>query len=732
MERFLADLNEAQRRAVTHGEGPLLVVAGAGSGKTRVITRRIAWLLAVGVPARRILGVTFTNKAAREMAERVQALVPGARVRVSTFHSACAAFLRSAAPKIGRTPEYTIYDTADRDRLLKALLKEHGFAGARARPAAVGARISRLKNAGVRPADFSPNPFAPLDEIVKVVYGPYDEALRSMNALDFDDLLLSFLELLRADEEERARFSRRFQHLLVDEFQDTNRIQYEIVRILAAPEDNLCVVGDPDQSIYRFRGAEVANILSFPQDYPETTIVKLERNYRSTPQILAFAQGVIACNRLRHEKRLEPTLPDGPPVEYLEADDEEDEARIVRARISALLDDGAAAGEIAVFYRARFLSRGFETALRRAGLPFRLVGDLGFFERKEVKDLLAFLKVAVNPADRLSFERILNVPPRGIGRVTADRLFAAAAEAGRPAAAYLAGGGEVPGAAKRARAGLAELGRILAEGAEVAHASAAAALEVFLERTDYLEAVCRTGAPEDEEREENVAELLRDARRFDEECAAGETGGEPGASPAAAYLAQVSLLVDAEEDRGEPGGAVQMMTVHQAKGLEFDHVFVVGLEEGLFPHARALDEDGGLEEERRLFYVAATRARRSLVLTRALMRRGYGGGARWSEPSRFLAEGGIEIEDRRRPTWTDAARLPGGGWGDAPEPVFYDPEAPPVFRPGERVRHPTFGFGEVLETRGRGAGARVRVHFDGAGVRTLLIAYAGLERAEGG
>ncbi len=733
MHRLCEDLNEAQKEAVLHEDGPLLVVAGAGSGKTRVITRRIARLVASGIPEWRLLGLTFTNKAAREMAERVEDLVPGARVRLSTFHSACARFLRIHAPRIGFTKEYTIYDTTDRDRLLKSLCRDLSISPREVRPSVLGARISRLKNEGVWPHDFAPDPFAPFDEFVGRVYGPYMETLRSMNAMDFDDLLLRFLHLLDEEEDVRRELGGRFLHILVDEFQDTNRIQYEIVKRLAAVHGNLCVVGDPDQSIYRFRGAEVGNILSFPEDWPGTRVLKLERNYRSTANILSFAQRVIACNRLRHEKVLLPVLDEGEPVRLHRAEDAEAEARWVRGRVLELLDRRVDPGRIAVFYRARFLSRGLETIFRRGGIPFQLVGDLGFFERKEVKDLLSFLKVCVNPRDLLSFERVLNVPPRGIGKVSAERLRAAAARAGLGPAEFLRRGEAPEDAPKRAREGMRALGGILREAGEASWRSVAETLEVFLDRTSYIEEVCRTGGPEDADREENVGELLRDARRFDEECEArrGRTGEEE-IHPVAGYLAQVSLLTDAEEETGGGEGRIQLMTVHAAKGLEFDHVFVIGLEEGIFPHGRSIEEPEGLEEERRLFYVAATRARKSLHLSLAERRTSFEGGSRWTDPSRFLIEGGIDCgADPETPRGAEdpAEEDLGGGWGEAPEPFFHDPDSAPEFRKGERVRHASFGLGKILKVRGRGARAKVEVLFP-SGVRTLLLEYANLQRVE--
>ncbi len=650
MQWLLEDLNEEQRRAVTAGEGPILVIAGAGSGKTRVLTRRIAWLIANGCSESEILGVTFTNKAAREMADRVERILPGTRIKLSTFHSACARFLRQSGERLGFGRDFTIYDTQDRDQVIKAIERELDISTKDHKPSAIGHAISALKNQGITPESFEEDMFSPRQQVIRRVYGPYQEALLAMNAMDFDDLLMHFEKLLREHEDLREYYAARHRYLLVDEFQDTNQIQYRIVRLLTSLHHNLCVVGDPDQSIYSFRGATVDNIIGFPEDYPDAQIIKLETNYRSSATILSLAQRVIACNVFRHEKELRPSLGEGDPVRYLVAGTGREEARLVAREVQGLVDSGIDPEEIAVFYRARFFSRGLEQAFRETNLPFTIVGDLGFFERKEIKDLIAFLQAIVNPFDKISLQRVLNVPPRGIGRVSSERFFAEAERQGLAPVEFLRRQLQVPGVKGRAVKGLAAVGRLFEETWELSLRSVHDTLEHVLEATGYVQLICQTGSFEDQSREENIRELLLDARNFDSELAAGVFGsaGEQGELPpaVATWLSRVSLLTDASDE--EPQRGVQLMTVHAAKGLEFDHVYIVGLEEGNFPHSRSIDDPDGLEEERRLFYVAVTRARRTLTCVRSDLREFYegGGGFRSQDPSRFLVEAGL-IERKR-------------------------------------------------------------------------------------
>ena len=716
MHGLLDQLNDDQRAAVQHGEGPLLVIAGAGSGKTRVITRRVAWLLSQGVPEYAILGLTFTNKAAREMAARVEMLIPGAQIRMSTFHSACARFLRVSAPVIGYSSGFTIYDTQDRDQLLKSLMKDLDISPKEFSPGAVGGYISRLKNDGTSPDDFRPDLAVPLQGVVDRVYELYQKELVQLNAMDFDDLMLNFLRVLQESEGERDKYQRRFKHILVDEFQDTNTIQYRLVRLLAEHHGNLCVVGDPDQSIYSFRGAEIGNILSFPEDYDDTTVIKLETNYRSSATILKFAQDVISNNSYRHDKVLRPALGEGEPITYLPCATGREEAREIALQVRNLITLGAEPAQIAVFYRARFISRGLEMAFRDFELPYQVIGDVGFYERKEIKDLLAFLKVCVNPMDRVSLARILNVPPRGIGKVSEERFFEEVAGSGLAPGEFLRRGLEVPGVKGKAKKGLRELGELLDEAFDLSLDTVNAVFRLFLDKTKYLDWICSSGQRIDVEREENVRELLADARHFDEQLSLQREQEDRDVAAGFAYMAQVSLMTGSDDIGAD--NAVQMMTVHAAKGLEFDHVFVAGLEEGLFPHSQSLEDPDALEEERRLFYVASTRARQRLFCLRSELRENYEGGFLAKDPSRFLSEGGLLTKPKKK-------QLPSFEFQEEEEPPALDTDFPD----GIQVAHATYGTGTVLRSFGRGRSMKVEVAFP-SGTRILLVEYANLERVE--
>lgn len=683
-----------------------MVLAGAGSGKTRVITRRIARLLRDGVPPWSVLALTFTNKAADEMRRRVQDL-GGDTVAVATFHSACARFLRQDAERLDYPRGFTIYDTYDRDQCLRMVAEEHGLDLQRVRPADLGRAISRLKNVRVRPAEFRPG-HGELDRCVSLVYGPYEARMRRQGAMDFDDLLLNFLDLLEQHPEAAQAYQQRFRWVLVDEFQDTNLVQYQLLRQLCREHQNLCVVGDPDQSIYRFRGAEVRNMLEFQRDFPGTAVVRLETNYRSTPQIVHAAEAVIANNHMRLEKALHTENEPGEPIAVLRAPSPDAEAAAVAAGVRERLQDGASPADVAVFYRTHFLSRAVEEAFRGEGIPYVVVGGVSFFERREIKDLLAYLRAAVNPLDDVSFERILNVPARGFGKAALARLREAAnqracslLEAVRDpeVRALLAG---------KARRGAESLASLYEElFTEVAH-GAATSLGLVLERTGYREYACGLGDPEDVARSENIDELLTHATNYDAEHA-GE--GLPG------YLQRVSL-VTAEEEQGEPKGPrVSLMTVHAAKGLEFDHVYVVGMEEDLFPHSRAAGSDEDLEEERRLLYVAITRARRSVQLSHAAYRT-VGGSIRHALPSPFLKELPAEVVARH-----GAADLR----IESQDAEWEGSQETPDLECGARVRHPVYGEGVVLDVSGAGIRTRARIRFRDGAERTVLLDYVRLQ-----
>ena len=721
---ILTGLNPEQERAVTHPGGPLLILAGAGTGKTRTITRRVAWLAeAQGVPASRILAITFTNKAAGEMKQRIQAWVPSTGMWVGTFHAVCARMLRMDPEPVGRTRDFTIYDVDDRRRTLRQLIKDEGWDPQVFRPARFEAIISAWKQRRMGPeAARDETRFHGMEEErAAVVYARYEDVLKRSDALDFDDLLWKGLMLVEHDERNARRWVDRFLHVVVDEYQDTNALQYELVKRLAAGTRNLAVCGDPDQSIYSWRGADIQNILRFDQDYPDATLVRLERNYRSVGNVLFAAQAVIRNNRSRKEKDLRTEREDGPPLVVVDAADEEDEAMQVAGRVHRWVAEGTSPREIAVFYRTNACSRALEAAFTRLQIPYQIVGGLGFFERREIKDLLAYARVAVNPRDDAACARVVNVPPRGIGATTQERVRSVASEHDEPLLhAYRR---EDVRASLRgpARKGVAAFLALLDEVRERQH-SAEGALRAVLERSGYLQWVETLDATEDVDRSENVDELLAFAHEYDHR----EQGGLRG------FLEEIALL--SEVDRWEEDAErISLMTIHAAKGLEFDRVAVVGLEEGLFPHARAL-EDGpdGLEEERRLFYVALTRAREELHLSHCRMR--YRTGAPGPQsPSRFLEElpeevleGGGAVRQVRRPLTGLVAGLP-----EAPSSIeaeFEEAEDAP-YAPGDRVDHRVFGTGTVVRVLGEGMDQRIVVHFDESDAeRTLLLAWSMLER----
>jgi DNA helicase-2/ATP-dependent DNA helicase PcrA len=716
---LLDDLNDEQRAAVAHGTGPLMVLAGAGSGKTRVVTRRIAHLLRQGVRSSQILAMTFTNKAAGEMANRVQQL-GGDFVRVATFHSACARFLRAEAERIGFPRNFTIYDVQDRDALIKQLLGDLGLESSKVKPSAVGQLISKMKNSALKPGELTSG-FSDVAKVVGRVFQPYADRLRQLGAMDFDDLLLHFLELLRSQPDVAEHYQARFPWVLVDEFQDTNRVQYDLLRHLCPRDGNPCVVGDPDQSIYGFRGAEVRNILDFENDFPGTTVVRLEQNYRSTAVILRAAEHMIANNKLRKDKRLRTENEEGEKLLQFRATGPAEEADAIADRILGLLGEGTAHDQIAVFYRAHWLSRGLEQAMKDKGIPYEIVGGLSFFERREIKDLLAYLRVLVNPLDDVSMERVVNVPPRGLGKQSVDRLRAAAQAAGLSLREAVAEPALHAGLSAKARKGLQQLAAVLHEAAAAATALGAhGALKVILDGTDYLDHATSFGDPEDGTRQENIEELVSDVVEFDAKVGEGLAG----------YLQHVSLLTSADTE-GE-GPAVQLMTVHAAKGLEFDHVFVAGLEEGVFPSMRNMENGDGLEEERRLMYVAITRGRRSVFLSSARERM-VAGSMQRSQPSRFLKEIPRDCLQGYEAAWRRWDSVGEGDGEDGPGDAAGDdwsvepgPELDEGLAVGAQVRHSIYGTGVVRRLSGRGITARAVVRFEDGIERELILEYAGL------
>jgi DNA helicase-2/ATP-dependent DNA helicase PcrA len=732
-ETLLDDLNPQQREAVTHEGGPLLVVAGAGSGKTRVLTRRIAYLLAArDVHPGSVLAITFTNKAAGEMKERVAALVGGrARIMwVSTFHSACVRILRREAGRFGFSSSFSIYDQADSQRLMTLVCRDLEVDPRQHPPRALSHQVSALKNDLVDHEEAARRASNQRRRVVGEVYGEYQRRLAQANALDFDDLIMTTVHLLQAFPDVAEHYRRRFRHVLVDEYQDTNHAQYVLVREIVGTGDDageLLVVGDADQSIYAFRGATIRNIKEFEQDYPQARVVMLEQNYRSTQTILSAANAIISRNPDRKPKRLWTDAGDGEPVVGYVADDEHGEAQFVADEIDRLADEGLAKpGDVAVFYRTNAQSRVLEEIFIRVGMPYRVVGGVRFYERREVRDALAYLRVIANPEDSVSLRRILNVPRRGIG----DRSEAVVeAHAQRTRTTFwqaLRSAADAPGLANRALTSIEEFVGLLDELGALAEAGAPPAelLEMVLDRTGYLATLEDSDDPQDGTRLDNIRELVAVAREYSELDPDGTLVG---------FLEQVSLVADADDiPEGEDhGGVVTLMTLHTAKGLEFPVVFLTGMEEGVFPHQRSLSEPRELEEERRLAYVGVTRARERLYLSRAGVRRAWGAPAQ-NLPSRFLAEVPAELVDWRR-TEADQVR-----WADAASPrrgpvrsgaAGPGQRAIPALATGDRVTHDSFGLGTVVATAGDGERAQVTVDFgDGAGLKTLVLRYAPLQK----
>ncbi len=628
MKRDILDgLNPEQRRAVTTAGGPLLVLAGAGTGKTRVITTRIAHLLGRGVPARAILAVTFTNKAAREMRDRVAGLVGAAakELTVSTFHSFCVRVLRQHAEKLGLSPRFTICDEADQLAAVKGALRELHIAEAKIHPRVALSRISLLKNRLVAPDRALKDAGDDVDELVARAYRSYDAHLRRSRTVDFDDLLLRTVELLEKHDDVRKRLQERYRHLLVDEYQDTNGVQYEILRLLAGKDRNLCVVGDDDQSIYGWRGADVRKILGFARDFRDAAVVRLETNYRSTEAILEAANAVIQHNPARHEKTLRPSCGAGEPVRVLETEDEEHEASLVVDEIAA----SRRFSDVAILFRTATQPRAFEMRLRAARIPYELVGGMSFFDRKEVRDVLAYLRLAANPDDEASLLRVVNVPPRGIGKTSLERIVAEATRRGATAGAVIDRGldGVAPEVIETARAFRKTLAGLDARIPEVGLVQSVRELLLAVGYPSEVER-CYDDPIARQTRWASVEEVVNMAENYVRRTQGPTLGG---------FLEEVTLSAEDVPDEEAPTrDAVMLMTLHAAKGLEFERVYLVGVEEGLLPHKRSIAEDT-VEEERRLMYVGITRAKRLLTITRALSRASYGE-RRACLPSRFLAE----------------------------------------------------------------------------------------------
>jgi DNA helicase-2/ATP-dependent DNA helicase PcrA len=713
-ETYLADLNPAQREAVLTTEGPLLVIAGAGSGKTRVLTYRVAHLLAAcGVKPNEILAITFTNKAAGEMKERVErTLGPIARaIWIMTFHSACGRMLRSEAERLGYRSNFTIYDQADQVRLVKACLEELERDPKRFVPRGIHSQISNAKNQLIGPDEYASRVASFYDQTVADVYNLYQRRLFGSNAVDFDDMLMLTVDVLQRFPEARAKWANAFRYVLVDEYQDTNHAQYVLLQLLAEEHQNLMAVGDPDQSIYAFRGADIRNIMEFERDFPATKVIPLEQNYRSTNSILHAANNVISHNRERKEKNLWSDLGEGELVRVVETEDEHSEARFVAVEIAARIEEGYSAREIAVVYRTNAQSRVLEDVLVRQGIAYQVIGGPRFYERAEIKDAIAYLQVIDNPFDAVSLMRIANRPRRGIGDTSIARLISYADGLGSSLWEALAHPEQAGVAAASGRA--VTQFRTVMESlmATASDADVATIVEAVLDRTGYLEALEAERTIEASGRIENLEELIGVAREYD---AAAE---EPSLS---GFLQEISLYSDQDAIRDEDdGGQVTLMTLHNAKGLEFRAVFMIGMEEGIFPHARSIEENS-LEEERRLCYVGMTRAQERLVLTHA-MRRNLFGRSEANLPSRFLDElpqSGVERERLRPASWSDYGR-------QSVQREFTPRTDLPDLSTGNTVRHASLGTGIVTQIE---AGGVVTVRFEDGSERRLMLEYAPLER----
>ncbi len=751
LDEISRSLNERQLEAVTAPDGPVLVVAGAGSGKTRVLTCRIAYILASGKAGiGSVLAITFTNKAAEEMARRVESLL-GSRVAgaawIRTFHSACARILRQQASLLGYTSNFTIYDEADSVNLLKSCLKDMGYDTKRVAPGRVKHLISSAKSELVSVESYQASLGIELPFDLGEIADEYSRRLFDSNAMDFDDLIVNTVRLLREHPAVAEAYRERFSNILIDEFQDTNLAQWELVRLLGASRRNVFCVGDHDQSIYRFRGADYRNLDRFLDEFPEAKVVKLEQNYRSTQVILDAANAVISKNPTRVPKRLWTSRSGGEKVVVYEALDERDEAEFVARSIAGLVEEAEASyGDIAVFYRTNAQSRAVEEVLVREGIPYRVVGNVRFYERKEIKDLLAYLKVLVNPADEVSLLRIVNVPRRGIGAGTIDKLRAAAARE-RVSSAELAmrvaraGGGEesggtgvAAGLGGKTRERLASFGALLDSLSTIVEEAERVTeiVEAVIAEAGLADEYEAEGTPQALSRIENLEEFVGVASRFDEMADSGELGEELWAGESSgrrrleAFLEQVSLVSEADDVR-TGASEVQLMTVHNAKGLEFPVVFVVGMEEGVFPHVRSMESPEELEEERRLCYVAVSRAADRLYLTHAASRNLYGSPMR-NPPSRFLSDLPESTVERRRFYAGDRAFSGAGGFAGriAGQRGFSAGDA--AFSVGDDVIHARYGEGVVVESTGTGESAEVVVRFPGIGEKRLLVGWAPLRK----
>jgi DNA helicase-2/ATP-dependent DNA helicase PcrA len=784
MNSLLDPLTEPQRQAVTHRDGPLLVLAGPGSGKTRVITHRIAYLLESGVPATQILALTFTNKAADEMHRRLAELAPGERVWISTFHRFGAMLLRRYAEYVGLQPNFTVYDTNDSRQTIKRAIEARNLNTLNYTPERLAEAISAAKNKLITPERYEPRSGSMLSRIVAEVYPAYQERLLASSAVDFDDLLLHVAQLLHDHAEIRSELDERFKYLLVDEYQDTNRAQYVTLRALATDYPNLAVTGDPDQSIYGWRGADLNNILEFEHDYPHVRIVRLERNYRSTKRILQVADALIGHNVRRKRKALWTENAEGAPVRLAAYADQDHEAKDIAEQIrSAVADGRRKPSDFAVFYRVNALSRAIEKALRAAGVPFQMVRGQEFYARKEIKDVLGYCQLVINPRDDMAFERTVNSPPRGIGKKTIDRLVEHAYRVGLPLLESARAATSIEGLSKGAAAKVLAFVDVIDRITTVAHGDVEEVIGTVLEASGYRLSLAESDDEQDQNRLANIEELLTDARQFDEE--------NPGGGRLEAYLERTWLVNDIDDWDSQTDKAT-LMTLHAAKGLEFPVVFIVAVEDGVLPHERVGQHPDELEEERRLAFVGLTRAKEELQLSYAVTR-DFRGQRRRTIPSSFLMEmprGEMEmvetmatVHEYSHDPWDDADDGDDDeNWGDwqieditvqSPDPgsapgalrvsaasittaaalersaasaglpgakspattgrdTAKDASpgiSPDLFKQGMTVKHPEYGPGKIVSLSGSGKNRRATILFATVGQKKIVLAHSSVRPA---
>ncbi|MFO0847945.1 MAG: UvrD-helicase domain-containing protein [Gemmataceae bacterium] len=728
MPDLLSDLTPAQQSAVTHGEGPLLILAGAGSGKTRVITRRVAHLLQTGVKPWSILAITFTNKAAGEMKNRVEQLVPGNKVWVSTFHSLGARLLRQYADRLNLDRNFTIYDVDDRNRLVKDALESLGLDNVKFTPERVAGAISKAKNQLLTPKKFEETAHDFFSQTVARVYHGYEKRLRAANGMDFDDLLYLPAMFLRQNEELRAELDARFRYVLIDEYQDTNSAQYEIARRLSLHHPNLCVVGDPDQSIYKWRGSDIRNILDFERDFPAATVITLEQNYRSTKSILHAASVLIDHNKQRKKKTLVTENPDGDPVRVLTFDNGLDEAEGVVVRIKEAVKRGIFRyRDHAIFLRINALTRSLESAFVKHGVPFQIVKGLAFFERKENRDVLAYLRLLVNPQDTVSFLRVVNEPPRGIGKVSLDRLQRFAGDQEIPLLQAAGQVHRVPDIKGKAAGGLRDFHKLMIELRAELEQPPHELIRLVLDRTGYRKMLLDSADEEDADRLANIEELVTAAKQFYDEDTTRTLSD---------FLEQITLASDVD-GWDESADGVSVMTLHAAKGLEFPVVYMLACEQGLLPHERSLNKEEDVEEERRLCFVGMTRAMKELNLCHARLRE-FRGQSLYAVPSMFLEELPREVEHvdlaaalntgrAAIEQWRAKAGIPAASVGYPARPSL--PPVKPVggsgggnddYAVGVVVQHDEYGIGQISDVSGFGALRKLKIRFAAAGEKTFV------------